>query len=527
MVKQRGLRCGVAALVIMSTIHAVSSDDVYSRSFWADNQSRFRTGFPLHDTMFRSRRMDAKCDGIGGAVEVVGYFSKYQEDKENKHLSRFFMPFGLTQLNVIEYKVGVTDGGTNPSTDNSDLNPSKNIEARNFNIQTSSTTTTYSGSIRFCPKQEIGGIGFSWMQTLWRDCETETPKLWFQVSFPVEMVKRQLILRETVFSDGGGAAPVTGLDGAPRVGNMTQAFKQMNWNYGRIDGKCRHEWKVANVEVKLGWETYWSECCQLDGYIGFVAPTGTKVDKCVAKYIFSPVVGNNHHWEFILGNNYHVDAWQHNEHAVRLNYNMNSQIIFKNEQWRMVGLKDKDWSWFQEVYSSLDQAQAAATAADPNSGTSGVNVFTRKVEVSPRYAFDINAAAIYTYCNWTAEVGYNFYIRHSEKLALCGKFTDQIAIKSINGIGQLSLARNIGKNFRYDSYDVTDYSLVQIKKSDLDLLSASHPGILSNTIYGVVGYDWKTCDYPLFVSVGGSYEFTSINTAINRWTVWGKWGMSF
>jgi hypothetical protein len=65
-----------------------------------------------------------------------------------------------------------------------------------------------------------------------------------------------------------------------------------------------------------------------------------------------------------------------------------------------------------------------------------------------------------------------------------------------------------------------------ITEADLDLSSAANPATLSNIIYGTLGWSWDWC-LPTFVAVGGSYEFTSINTAVSRWNVWGKFGISF
>lgn len=497
--------------------------DVSSHTFFTV-VPHFQTAKPEKETMFRTDRADKKYDGIGGALEIVGYYS--QSTKSNE-LARYFFPFGKTQLNVVEYKFGVTD----TATIDSDYDMlTKDVEARHFNIQTSSTTETFSSKIRVCPEQRVGGIGFAYRQTLWRDCETETPKLWLDVSFPVENVQNNMRLVESDVVEAGGAVAETGLSGldgvaAPRVGNMTQALNQSAMSFGRIDNRCRSKWGVADLEVKLGYATYWGDCCHLDGYFGFVAPTGTKIDRKHAEYVFKPVVGENHHWAILLGSYYHVDAWSHNEHAIRMAYNLNSRIIFKNNQWRTFDLIDKSWSRYVEVYTA-EQATEAATTLNPNSGSFGVNYLTQCVEVSPRYSLDTNVAMIYTHCRFTAEIGYNFYARHAEEIRLC-KWTPVIAQKNIDGAGDVDIARNIRKHFRFDDAPVAEFGNATIQKSDLNLDSAGHPEIMANIVYGNLGYDWSVCDFPMFASVGGSYEFSQINTTLNRWTVWGKWGISF
>lgn len=503
---------GVGMLALLG--QTIQGNDVYSHTFFSV-RSVFQTAFPEKETMFRVDRADKKYDGIGGAFEIVGLYS---ESTKSNDLAKFFLPFGKTCLNVMEFNPQVNSQAQ-------DLNNAKDIEARHFNIQT--VQGTFQSRISICPKQKVGGIGIAYRQTLWRDCETEDMKLWLDVSFPVVKVTNQVILEEKVLNTGGGAIPgVIGLDGAPRVGTMRDAFKQTQMKYGRIDGKACSRWGVADVEVKFGWGTLWGDCCHLDGYVGFVAPTGTKIDQNVAARVFAPVVGDNHHWGIIFGNYSYFDVWCHNEHAIRLAYNMNGRILFKNHQWRSFDLKQKDWGRYMEIYSSLAQAQAAANTENSSSGSFGINSFTQCLEVNPRYTVDTNAAFMYTHCHWSAEIGYNFYVRHAEEVKLC-KFNPQVALKAINGNGFLQLARDIRHNYEADNYTVDQFGNAQVKLSDIDLNSVSHPAVLANIIYASLGYDWNWCDFPFFVGVGGSYEFSEVNTTLNRWMVWGKIGMSF
>ena len=73
---------------------------------------------------------------------------------------------------------------------------------------------------------------------------------------------------------------------------------------------------------------------------------------------------------------------------------------------------------------------------------------------------------------------------------------------------------------------VTDPAAI-LTRENLDLCSGANPAAMTNMIYGTIGWNFDWCA-PMFVGVGGSYEFTPVkNTALNRWTVWGKWGVSF
>jgi len=512
-----------AGLLLIGGAGTALADDSISHTFFFV-RPHFQSGSPEREMMFRDDRVNMAEDGCGGTLEIVGYGSATTESCE---FAKYFMPFGKTSLNVSEFKANV------PSSQ-LDTDSSKNIEAANFNIATQSATSTFKSTIKFAPKQNVAGIGFAWKQTFWW-CE-DKPKAWLEVAFPVEHVRNRMRLSELITSTGGSAAidSITGktqlgLDGAPVVASMTEAFKQSNWKYGKIDNKkCHSKWGVADVEVKLNWSSVNGDCCNMSGYVGFVIPTGTTINAKQAAYMFNSVVGNNHHWGFLFGGHMDFGIWENDNHAVHMKFDAAGRILAKNNQVRSFDLKDKQWGRFLSVYNSFAQATTANTNFDQFSGTSGINVFTKCVSVSPRYTADSNTALVYTYCNWSAELGYNLYVREAEKICL-NKWDETVAIKSVLGDGATSLARNISKNFTGSdlAYDSANFTSSLIKKSDLNLDSASHPAIISNTIYGGLGYDWETCGYPVFLGLGGSYEFSSVNTTTNRWTAWGKLGVSY
>jgi len=67
-----------------------------------------------------------------------------------------------------------------------------------------------------------------------------------------------------------------------------------------------------------------------------------------------------------------------------------------------------------------------------------------------------------------------------------------------------------------------------ISQNDLDLSSAAHPCVISHTVYGAAGYYWDNLCFPIMIGLGGSYEFSGrMNTSLDRWLIWGKFGISF
>ncbi len=502
-----------ASLLLLGCAHNAHADDTISHTFFSA-RPQFQSGSPLRESFFRDDRIDAVDNGFGGTLEMVFYGSNSTKSHE---LAEYFGPFGKRNLTVSEYKADVASSTT-------DTNTSADLQARHFNIQTSSTTETFQSTIKFSPEQQVFGLGLAWKQTIW-NCD-DKPKMWLEVAFPIEQVKTKMGLKETITNDGGGAVDATGLDDSARVGSMTAAFKQSNWKYGKVNNsKCLKEWGVADVEVKLNWASLWSDCCNLSSYIGFVAPTGTQIDAKNAAYIFSPVVGNNRHWGFLFGGNIDYKIWSSDNQGLYFAYSMAGRILAGNNQVRSFDLKDKQWGRYMEVYRTAEAAELANTSVDLNSGTSGINVFTKCLEVKPRYCADGNSAIIYRHdCGFNAEIGYNLYVRQAEEVCL-KNWNEAPVLKSVIGAGEMQLARTIGKQFTGSdiAYSSTNYSNTTILKKDLNIDSASHPSALANIVYGGLGYDWSC----VFIGLGASYEFSSVNTIINRWAAWGKLGFSY
>ena len=187
----------------------------------------------------------------------------------------------------------------------------------------------------------------------------------------------------------------------------------------------------------------------------------------------------------------------------------------------------------------------------------GINVFTQKMRVSPRFSFDFNTALVFGHgCGFNAELGYNFFARQAEKVQLKTAFPTNLAIVGFDADGDIDPTlinrfSNIGDN-GFGSPATVDVTCIDpatttvvpvssnfpaqgqpgfvagstIRPQDLNLLSAAAPAVLTNLVYASVGYNWDDRCYPIFVGLGGSYEFTSNNAGLDRWLVWGKFGVS-
>ncbi len=511
---------------ISSWYQAVSSKTYYS------NIQLWEIGKPTKEIFFNTERMQEREDGWCGGFEIAGYGG---QSTNSSKLNSYFMPYGKCSLNVIE---GIPLG-TSPWVNPADGTTNRDIEARNFNIETVNGANgedgqQYMGTITFNPKQTIAGVGFCFRQSFWKD-HRGVPTIWGEISFPVQYVKNEMNLCENVTQTGGGASDTVGLDNSLHVGTMQAAFAQTNWLYGKVDNsKDLSTWGVADVELRVGYNSINTDCCDLNAYLGVVIPSGTKIDQCNAAYMFNSVIGNNHHVGILYGTHFGYELYGKGDHMLRMELDMSSKYLFSNHQWRSFDLVGQEWSRYLEVYTDVNQATAADSAVPPltvNSGTSGINVFTRRLRVSPRFATNINTALNYSYRSVDFEFGYNLFTRQAEKVEFprncCVDFPLTVAVKDINGTGGTNIARTIKNDFGGSVTTLANYAQNVIQLPELNLDSAAHPALITNTIYGGVDYNTECWTVPMFFGVAGMYEFCSMNSSIDRWNVLGKFGITY
>lgn len=503
--------------MVAGAITWVNANDVTSHTFFTVRPV-YQTAMPEKCSFFRNDLLE-NC--YGGALELVPFGGR---STNSEGLAKFFLPSTCDEdstIAVAEFP-GIPNGAF--SVDGSRNN---DVEARHFNIQTK--RGTFRSNLQFIPQQRYFGFGITYRQRITK-CNGRTG-WWFEFSTPIMHVKNQICLKERIIDDGGGANGEIGLDNSPRVANMIAAFKQRNWKWGRIDNSQDNvKTALGDIELKIGYNTINNACCQLNSYFGAILPTGNKPR---SEMVFEAVVGNNHHYGFMFGNAINFDLWSSGCWALSSKWDVNNRYMFRNHQTRAVDLVGKEWSRYMETYSSKDQAVTADLVTTPieireNSGTSGINVFTRRLRVDPQFSTDINTAWVLSYkkgCGmWIGEAGFNFYARQAEKLTLDCCAVNGAALKSVLGLGRTTFTRTIRDNVPCADFIIPNYKLISV--CDFDLASAAHPAILSYILYGAVGYKWcGAC--PATVALGGSYETESVNTVLRRWMVWSKLVLSF
>lgn len=531
----------MAILAACVQIHADSrpsslDTEVSGRSFLA-LEPHFHSGSPEYISGFRFDRTHMLDDGYHGAFEVAIFGSKSHHSQD---LTRYFFPNGKESLIV-----GEQTSLINPTDEFTD------ILAANLNIFT--VGDNFRNRITIHPKQSVVG-GALHLRKSFRRCEERCRGWWFDVLLPISRVKNELNLEVTDLNAGNDETIVPDLN-FTAYNSVIDAFNQDAFMYGKISD-CADQMKrtaVSDMELKVGIE--WLDCegpCHLESYLGVIIPTSKRDD---AEYLFEAVNGYNGSAGLIWGGSAGIEIWnkQEKDQTLRVETTSNSRYLFKRNQMRTLDVKNKPWSRYASVYANLAEAQEAEAllATSPinarNMGTPGVNVFTRQVSVTPGFAYTQNMALVYNRCRWQAEVGYNFFARRSERVALkCSETNATLlpAIKDLTGAGATRPISDITGNefllvstytpnpaaliFGQLPMPVARYTESVITDDQLDLASAATPNILENTVYGSFGCNHICKDHPVYGNFGASFTFSKSNNAsIERWTIWGKFGISF
>lgn len=476
---------------------------------------------------FRNDRNNTRENGRGGAFQAVLFGSRTSNSDD---LARYFFPDAQESLIAAEDFPTPAPGFTR----------TKNLLAQDFNIFTE--TGAFESVIKIAPEQSVIGLGLHYRQSFWKNSDRGRG-FWLSVSAPIMHVKNSMNFCENVINDGGGA------DEAANnvvVANMTQAFSQPAWNFGKIcaDSSMKKT-GLGDIEFKIGYEWLQHEPAHMESYFGLVIPTGNKQE---GEYVFEPIVGRGKYFGVMFGSCLGLEIWnsEAGDKNIRFELANHTEILLKRKQVRSFDLKNRPWSRYLPVYLNVEEATADAALTPPtfatNASTPGINLFTQQVKVTPGLTHDINTAFVFSVRRFQGEVGYNFLAKRAEKVELECPWQPVSALKHFIGSGTTNPIRTIDGNRYYEQtvsnllnpavvlipVTLANFETSVITEAQIDLNSAATPALFANTLYGTVGFHCQEREYPLFGNFGGSYTFSQNNNAVpRRWVLWAKAGLSF
>lgn len=320
---------------------------------------------------------------------------------------------------------------------------------------------------------------------------------------------------------------------------------------------------LADLDCKVGYRFLDSDWYDLGLYAGLTIPTG---NRSKGEELFEAIVGNGGHFALGAGLRGGVHVWGddkkdnscfnvfvHSELDYRYNFKATERrtLGLKNmngaSQWALVGQLDTTANFLQSANGAVagGGAVAPANAQRLSSLLPLANVSTMDVDVTPGSQVNFNLSVGTGWEGFTVDLGYHLFFREEEEVkmksgaqcpafpanlvvdpltiaSLCGTFTN--TSQSIGGnLGAAGAGDGIAHNVGANPNRVPP---VVLTTSDLDPVTAQTPSVLTNGIYGSLGYTFKEWDYPMHVSVNGGYRWANKNNP-NTWWVGGCLGASF
>lgn len=351
---------------------------------------------------------------------------------------------------------------------------------------------------------------------------------------PIVHTSWQMLLDQTIESSGTIITANTlgnPTDQAAPVDTMNQAWDgqvtffdvQQPMAFARIASDQHHKKSgVADVELALGYAFIQTEYSFWSVNLRTIIPTGNRP---TGEFVFEPILGNGHHWEFGGGLLANVEIWNNNcDQSLNMFINSYYYYMFSTRQKRTFDLQRNGVG---SRYLLLKKFSNPTTYAGEI--VRGPNILTLDVDVKNLAHGEFTFMLDYIFCNWTVDLGYTLWGRSKDMLKLRSKIPE-----NTYGIAGLSGTAGAGTNttasrtlISGENATVLDATPVFLTNADIDLESARHPGCFSHSVFGNASYVWN-CRAQPFIGIGTQIEFSgAANNALRMWYVWLKTGVSF
>jgi hypothetical protein len=308
------------------------------------------------------------------------------------------------------------------------------------------------------------------------------------------------------------------------VGDITNV-----WSYGVING-AQHHTKVGDIALNLGYNFVNRE----NMYFGFgVRGLFGCGGHSKAQYVFEPTVGYAGRMGvggFLQGQ---ARIWERDEdHRFVATFFGYAEHLFNSKQTRSFDLLQCGAGSRYNLVKKLT-TPVATPAVYSGVMDNMINVGTQQAKIGIGVVYEADLQLSYMMNNVNFDLGYSVGGHSKEKFS---SFTSEIAantyiLYSAGGGANVSLAQD---EFAVPSIavnGVTGGAAVQVTAANtatycisndgtlgLNTASALAPSVVSNNIYGNIGYTWRDNDWCPNVSIFGDVEFAN-NKSLSTWGI--------
>lgn len=326
-------------------------------------------------------------------------------------------------------------------------------------------------------------------------------------------------------------------------------------NYGKfVFDKAQSDTQLANIDLVLGYDLVRCDGYHCGLFVKTVAPTGNRPHP---ETVFSPIIGNGHHWELGGGIDAHWDMWCCDDHCLTAYLLGGVTHLFNDTQWRTFDLNGCCLSRYQ-LLKQFDESGTSYI----NKLAWGTDFTTREVKSRFNVQGDAAVKLMYRSSGWGLGIGYNIYGRATETITPHSDTCDGSAkygVKGNTGVCALCNGTPVGLNATESGACVNKGQTLQAVRVDNDpampgcvtwtgasAFNSVQPKILdaktdinyegvpqqiTHKVFGHLDYQWEeSCQKP-YVGIGCECEFAqngscSVCTA-NQWGLWIHGGLTF
>ena len=348
---------------------------------------------------------------------------------------------------------------------------------------------------------------------------------------------------------GQGALDVVAGTIAAPAATMTQALAgtatpqgdYVVMKNGLITGAQSTGAKFGDIEMTAGYSFVSNEDNSFSVAVRASAPTG---NKATGVYMLEPIVGRGGNWGlggYAAG---HVKLWEgNNDNRFTFKFMSDVMHLFTTSTMRSYDLTANGAGSRYLLVADYGTTGLAYAGTIQNL----INVSTLASDSSFGVEGDVAVAFNYAGRGWTLDVGYEFYGRSAETLAITGAFVSgEYAVLGKQGVAstldgttvtdlcqplasmsqsvvQINAAAGTGQ-----AAVVAVAAATNIQLADFNVDAAAQSAYLSSKIFSKVAYEWESSDYVPFLGLLGEFEFSnSSNNALPQWSVAIVGGVSF